>query len=79
VHKSVAATLIMEASLKYTDENLHALQKTAQKPQKRAVRANCALVCRLASSDTQVAVPYQNAYLSLRDDYVLVKKPQLKS
>jgi len=35
----------MEASLKYTDENLHALQKTCKKTQKRAVCANCARTC----------------------------------
>jgi hypothetical protein len=42
VHKSVAVTLIMEASLKYTDENLHALQKTTQKTQKYPLRTICA-------------------------------------
>ena len=32
----------MEASLKYTDENPHALQKTDQKTQKYTKRAFCA-------------------------------------
>jgi len=40
MHKSVAVAPNMEASLKYTDENLHALQKTAQNTRKRALCAN---------------------------------------
>ena len=34
----------MVASLKYTDENLHTLQETAEKPQKRALGTDCAQV-----------------------------------